>query len=122
MANSALSSKRSDRARSKCLASKSRALFTGLAVGLFPIYSQTALSQSRPVTTTMRCQAVLNLVTARGDVVLGTGTYTYDRYVSSSAFCPIGQATDPAWVPTADQPQCYIGFRCRGVSQGPSGR
>ena len=25
----------------------------------------------------------------------------------------VGETTEPAWVPTSDSPQCFVGYRCR---------
>lgn len=76
------------------------------------VVAGTAFAQARPSTPAMTCQATHGLVTANGAVVLGTGTYTYDRYVSHVGFCLHGQTTRPAWVPTADRPQCFVGYTC----------
>jgi hypothetical protein len=54
-------------------------------------------------------------VLSRGAVVLGTGTYTYDRYVSDRRFCEINETIFPAFVPTRDTPQCPIGYICRDL-------
>jgi hypothetical protein len=104
------------------LSARCLTFFGCIIAGAVLTASQNAAAQIRPVTTAMSCQSASNLVSNRGAVVLSTGTYTFDRYVRSSEFCPIGQSTDPAWVPTADQTQCFVGYRCRGVSQGPSSR
>jgi outer membrane protein assembly factor BamB len=80
-----------------------------------------AWSQSRPVSTTMGCARAAGIVSAQGAVVLGTGTYTYDRYVSGTNFCALGETIEPAWVPTTDNPQCFVGYQCRLRTQ-PQGR
>jgi hypothetical protein len=77
--------------------------------------------QSRPVSTTMGCARAAGPVASQGAVVLGTGRYTYDRYVSGANFCALGEAIEPAWVPTADNPQCFVGYQCRLRTQ-PQGR
>jgi hypothetical protein len=79
-------------------------------------------AQSRPTTTAMNCAQASALVKAGGGVVLNTGPYTYDRYVSGSGFCGRGETTEPAWVPTADSGQCFVGYRCRGQAQRQSSR
>jgi hypothetical protein len=53
------------------------------------------------------------MVARQGAVVLSTGRFAYDRYVSGGAYCVIGETTEPAWVATADNPQCLVGYRCR---------
>ncbi len=71
-----------------------------------------ALAQPRPLTPLMSCGQASQLVASRGAIVLGTGRYTYDRYVSSQAFCLRTEYVRPAWVPTADAPQCFVGYTC----------
>jgi malic enzyme len=71
-----------------------------------------ALAQSHPLTLRMACSQAINLVAARGAIVLNTSATTYDRYVTSSRYCVRGETTEPTWVPTADTPQCFIGYRC----------
>ena len=71
-----------------------------------------ATAQPRPSTLAMSCGQARALVGSRGAIVLGTGPHTYDRYVAHSGFCPHDQTTEPAFEPTRDTPQCYIGERC----------
>jgi len=72
-----------------------------------------ALAQSRPFTPGMTCNQARGTVYARGAVVLGTGTYTYDRYVRDRSFCEFNETIEPAFVPTRDTPQCPVGYVCR---------
>jgi hypothetical protein len=61
----------------------------------------------------MSCQHARALVASQGAIVLRTGPITYDRFVVSPAFCMRAETTKPDWVPTADTPQCFIGYVCR---------
>jgi hypothetical protein len=72
-----------------------------------------AVAQSRPSTLQMSCGQARATVASRGAIVLGTGGYTYDRFVGNRNFCEINETIEPAWVPTRDTPQCFIGYRCR---------
>jgi len=81
-----------------------------------------AWSQGRPVSTTLTCARAAGLVASQGAVVLGTGVYTYDRYVSGQNFCLRGETTDPAWVPTVDNQRCFVGYQCRQGFQRQSSR
>ena len=81
-----------------------------------------ALAQAGPVARSMSCQNARAIVASRGAVILSTGPYAYDRYVSGSQFCVRGETTEPAWVPTADTPQCFVGYRCRDTDLEFSGR
>ncbi len=71
-----------------------------------------ALAAGRASTTTMSCAQAKATVDRSGAVVLGTGGQTYDRFVRQGNFCPIGTFARPAWAPTRDSAQCYIGYYC----------
>jgi hypothetical protein len=75
--------------------------------------AETAVAQSRPDTTRMTCAAARALVMRHGGIVLGTGPSLYDRYVSSRAYCMTTEVTEPAFVQTADDRQCFVGYTCR---------
>jgi len=75
-----------------------------------------AQAQTRPSTTNLPCGASQQLVLARGAIVLGTGGYTYDRFVRDQTFCATGEYAREAFVPSLDTPQCFVGYRCE---QGP---
>jgi hypothetical protein len=91
------------------------------ALALNASVADTAAAQSRPDTTRMSCASARALVTARGAIVLGTGSSLYDRnapplydrYVVSRAHCSSTQVVEPAFVPTTDNRQCFIGYTCR---------
>jgi hypothetical protein len=84
--------------------------FLGLALVMAATTS--ALAQPRPSTPAMSCQQAAGLVASRGAIVLGTGGYTYDRFVSDTRFCLRTETTEPVWVPARDTPQCFVGYRC----------
>jgi hypothetical protein len=71
-----------------------------------------ALAQSHPSTLQMTCYGARELVATEGAVVLNTSPTTYDRYVAAGNQCALGEVMEPVWVPTADTPQCPIGYRC----------
>jgi hypothetical protein len=75
-----------------------------------------AFAQSHPLTTRMSCRAAAGLVHRHGAIVLSTGGQTYDRYVASQSFCATGYYARPAFVRTADNPQCYVGYYCSSAS------
>lgn len=72
-----------------------------------------SLAYARPNTLAMSCAEAYDLVMANGAVVLSTGEYTYDRFVAHQGFCELGEETEAAWVPTADDAQCFIGYTCK---------
>ncbi len=71
-----------------------------------------AWAQTRPLTLRMSCDRAQGLVAAQGAAVLSTGPLTYDRYVAAGNQCLLGEVAEPAWAPTADTPQCPLGYRC----------
>jgi hypothetical protein len=75
--------------------------------------AERAVAQSRPDTNRMTCAAAQALVMKHGGIVLGTGPSLFDRYVSSRAYCTSTELTEPAFVPTADKRQCFVGYTCR---------
>lgn len=83
-----------------------------LALASFPVTAQ------RVSTTDMACAAAKAFVSRQGGVVLGTGGATYDRFVRDRASCEITEITIPAFVPARDDPNCFIGYRCREPGRG----
>ena len=90
------------------------------AVIAFMSIGSGALAQSHPLTLRMTCYGARQLVSDQGAIVLNTGPTTYDRYIAGNGQCALGEVIDPAWVPTADNPQCPIGYRCVSRTR-PSG-
>jgi hypothetical protein len=86
--------------------------YAGWVLVLVWCANQPAFAQGRPDTTRMQCRAAAALVSARGAIVLSTGPNTYDRYVRGDGFCLPDEVTRPAFVPAADNPQCFIGYYC----------
>jgi hypothetical protein len=90
------------------------ALFVTTIVAIASI-TESKAAQSRPNTNGMTCAAARALVTKQGGIVLDTGSSLFDRYVSSHAYCQSDQITEPAFVPTAADRQCFVGYTCREV-------
>jgi hypothetical protein len=87
------------------LAAAGFALTTGFGAG--------ALAQAGPYSPSLTCSTARQIVASRGAAVLSTAPYAYDRYVSGNQACMRGETIEPAWIPTADTPQCFVGYRCR---------
>jgi hypothetical protein len=75
-----------------------------------------ATAQVGPPTSQRTCGANRQLVMREGAVVLDTGPSTYARFVRSGAECLVDQFPEPAWVPSSNNPQCFIGYRCKDGS------
>lgn len=71
-----------------------------------------AFGQVQGSSTSLTCGQAAGLVRARGAVVLGTGGYTYDRFVSDRRFCQPTEGVRPAFAPTRDNPACFVGYTC----------
>lgn len=72
-----------------------------------------ALGQSRPSAPDRPCAANQQSVAVNGAIVLGTGGHTYDRFVRDGGFCEHGDYVEPAFVPSRDTQQCFVGYRCK---------
>lgn len=71
-----------------------------------------AVVAGRPYTPALACTAARSLVSSRGAIVLGTGPDLYDRYVATDGFCQTDEVAMPAFIPSADNPQCFVGYYC----------
>ncbi|MEP9355249.1 hypothetical protein ABLE93_16800 [Xanthobacter sp. KR7-65] len=78
--------------------------------------SGAAVAQTSSLSLT--CAEAAGLIQARGVAVLATSRTLYDRYVRDRRFCYYEQDTKPEWVPTRDNPQCFIGYTCFDPSRG----
>ncbi len=83
-----------------------------IALACLAMAGPTSGAKARPATTAMTCAAAAALVARSGGIVLDTSATTFDRYVSDRRFCMPDEATRPAFEPTRDNPQCFIGYTC----------
>jgi hypothetical protein len=73
-------------------------------------------AQARPDSLRMSCSQASALVQSHGGIVIGTGPDIYDRFVVGCTFCPDMSYLEPAWIRTGDNPECYVGYRCRDTA------
>ncbi|UYW25958.1 hypothetical protein [Methylorubrum extorquens] len=78
-----------------------------------------ALAQ-RSSTTNLTCAQARTVVTRQGAAVLGTGGPTFDRFVRDRSFCEATEIGRRAFVPTRDNPGCFVGYTC--YEPGPGDR
>ena len=90
-----------------------RSVLTVLALSLV---TTAATAQVGPPTSQRTCGANRQLVLREGAVVLDTSPSTYARFVKNGSECLVGQFPEPAWVPSSNNPQCFIGYRCKDGS------
>ncbi|MBX2996437.1 MAG: hypothetical protein KF681_16570 [Bdellovibrionaceae bacterium] len=72
-------------------------------------------------TTDMSCSDARQLVKSHGAVVLYESAHIYDRYVAHAGYCMQGETTKPAWIHTADDDQCFVGYTCETRSSENGG-
>ncbi|KQO58309.1 MULTISPECIES: hypothetical protein [unclassified Methylobacterium] len=72
----------------------------------------------RASTLDMTCPEARSVVSRNRGIVLGTGGATYDRFVRDRGACEVTEITIPAYAPTRDTPDCFIGYRCREPGRG----
>lgn len=72
-----------------------------------------AQAQRRPDSLTMSCAAAKSIVDRAGAVVMQSGPNIYDRYVSHGGHCTLSEETIPAFIPSADNRACFVGYTCR---------
>ncbi len=83
-----------------------------IAISAALAMSGAALAQSRPSTTAMTCAQAQSTVRSAGSILLGTGGFSYDRFVRDSSFCTAQEIAIPTWAPTRDNAQCMVGNVC----------
>jgi len=84
-----------------------------LTVLTLSVAATAAVAQAGPSTAERPCGADRALVDARGAAVLNSGPGLYNRYVMDTRYCQIDQYPVPAYVPSLDSAQCFVGYRCR---------
>lgn len=89
-----------------------KTILPALVAGAFVLSTASALAQDGLQTRAMSCARAVALVQQHGAVLFHTGQGIYDRYVRDPGFCTREQTTEPARVPTRDNPQCFVGYRC----------
>ncbi|HEV2565438.1 MAG TPA: hypothetical protein VGU19_10170 [Microvirga sp.] len=87
-----------------------------LTLSVLALTATVAAAQVGPPTSQRTCGANRQLVKKEGAVVLDTGPSTYARFVRSGAECTVDQFPEPAWVPSSNNPQCFISYRCKDGS------
>jgi len=69
-------------------------------------------AEARPYAPSLTCAQVKGLVDTQGEVVISTGTHTYERFVAHGGYCAASETNIAAWIVTRDQAQCFVGFYC----------
>lgn len=85
-----------------------------LALTLCVILATSASAQN-PASTTQRmtCAEAMALVKAKGAILLGAGGPGLERFVRDRSQCEMTEIAELRFVPTRDNLECPIGYRCR---------
>ncbi|MDQ0505511.1 hypothetical protein [Xanthobacter agilis] len=93
-------------------------LKTLLMAGGLAMLASAASAQGMVRSTDLSCAQAARLIAEKGAVVMATSPTLYDRYVRDLSFCDYDMQLKPEWVPTRDNPQCFIGYICYEPSRG----
>jgi hypothetical protein len=91
-------------------------LIAGSLLALLATFPAHAISRYNSMD--MSCAAARDHIAREGAVILRyrsarhPSLTLYDRYVRDGGFCATSLTTEPAYVPTADLRQCFVGYRC----------
>ena len=93
-------------------------LTVAVAAGL-SLFAVEAQAINRYNSTSKTCSQVQSIISQEGAAIMRyqsprTGVPLYDRYVKNRLFCPAGQTTDRAYIPTRDLPACPVN-RCEDI-------
>jgi len=93
-------------------------LMTAVAAAV-SLHAGEAHAINRYTSTSKTCSEVWAIISREGAAILQhrsprTGLPLYDRYVKNRLFCPAGQTTDRAYIPTRDQQACPVN-RCEDI-------
>jgi hypothetical protein len=85
-----------------------------LALALCAVLATPAGAQN-PLTSLQRmtCADAMALVKAKGSILFGPGGGPAERLVRDRGQCNLTEIADLRFVPTRDNPECPIGYRCR---------
>lgn len=76
-----------------------------------------AAAQARNVTSRMTCADATAIVRREGSIMLGIGGAS-ERLVRDRSFCDAAEIAELRFVPTRDNPQCPVGYRCKEPDYG----
>lgn len=86
-----------------------------LALAITALALDVVVAQPRTMTSRMTCNEATALVRRDGEATLNMGSGP-ERFVSDRKFCGLTEIAELRFVPTRDNPQCPIGYRCKEPS------
>ncbi|MCW2305792.1 hypothetical protein [Rhodobium gokarnense] len=82
------------------------------ALALFLALSGAAAADPRIDITTMSCAEASGAVEAAGAAIVYYGPRLYKRLVIHRGYCERLEGIAPEYLPTRDEPSCFVGYRC----------
>lgn len=72
-----------------------------------------ASGETRVPVSRMACADAMEMVKREGSITLGIGRGAPERFVRDRSFCQFSEVAELRFVPTRDNAECPIGYRCR---------
>ena len=86
---------------------------TALCLTLVFVTTAGAQVQGRTDTRSVTCAALKGIVDRAGHIVLATSATAYEAVHRDGGACQQDTTSAPAFEPTADEPACFAGWRCK---------
>ena len=87
-----------------------------LALVLTAFAAEFVVAQPRTTISRMSCNEATALVKRDGEAMLAVGGGGTERFVADRKYCGLTEIAELRFVPTRDNPQCPIGYRCKEPS------
>lgn len=77
----------------------------------------TAPASAQPLYSIQRmvCADAMGLVKKSGAILLNAGGSSLERFVRDRSFCESSEVAELRFLPTRDNPECPVGYRCREI-------
>ncbi len=89
-----------------------------LAFAVCVLFAGPAGAQGPLSSPRMTCADAMALVKRDGTAVLSLQPGKTERFVSDRSFCAMSEIAELRFVPTRDNPECPVGYRCREPDYG----
>lgn len=70
-------------------------------------------AQGRLQTRSLTCPALKALVAKAGTAILASSEFVYETVHSNGGDCQQDETSAPAYEPTSDERDCFVGWRCK---------
>ena len=86
-------------------------------IALILCVAVTSSASAQPLYSIQRmvCAEAMGLVKKSGAILLNVGGTTMERFVKDRSFCETSEVAELRFVPTRDNPECPVGYRCREI-------